>query len=131
MSIDVIFTAENRKYCTLCMHVGFAINVIQSAKYPKYMHIEIASCSSRTHKNTFGVIIPPTTQRLSVFAGITICFIKSFIKIINHRGRRKYFHICIIITIIIIIIHLLSSLANFFCYNHHLILSSPSSPHHI
>jgi hypothetical protein len=76
-------------------------------------------------KNTFGVtIIPPTTQRLTVFAGITICFIKSFIKIMNHRGRRNYFHICIIITIIIIIIHLLSSLANFFCYNHHLISSS-------
>jgi len=28
MSIKVIFTAENRKY----MHVGFAINVIQTAK---------------------------------------------------------------------------------------------------
>ena len=38
------------------MHIDFAINVIQTAKYRKYMHIEIASCSSWTHKNTFGVI---------------------------------------------------------------------------
>ena len=39
------------------MHVGFAINVIQTAKYRKYTHIELTSCSSWTHKNTFGVII--------------------------------------------------------------------------
>ena len=32
MSINVIFTAENRKY----MHIDFAINVIQTAKYRKY-----------------------------------------------------------------------------------------------
>ena len=41
MSINVIFTAENRKY----MHVGFAINVIHSAKKRKYMHIELTTCS--------------------------------------------------------------------------------------
>ena len=55
MSLNVIFTAENRKYMHVgfainviqtaknrkYMHVGFAINVIQSAKYRKYMHIEI------------------------------------------------------------------------------------------
>ena len=52
MSINVIFTAENRKY----MHVGFAINVIQTDKKRKYMHIELTTCSSWTHKNTFGVI---------------------------------------------------------------------------
>jgi len=52
MSINVIFTAENRKY----MHVGFAINVIQTTKKRKYMHIELTTCSSWTHKNTFGVI---------------------------------------------------------------------------
>jgi hypothetical protein len=40
MPINVIFTAENRKY----MHVGFAINVIQTAKYRKYMHIGNCTC---------------------------------------------------------------------------------------
>ena len=38
-AINVIQTAKNRKY----MHIDFAINVIQTAKYRKYMHIEIAS----------------------------------------------------------------------------------------
>jgi len=34
MSINVIFTGENRKY----MHFGFAINVIQTAKKKIYAH---------------------------------------------------------------------------------------------
>ena len=35
-------SSENQKY----MHVGFAINVIQTAKTRKYTHIELTSCSS-------------------------------------------------------------------------------------
>jgi hypothetical protein len=40
LAINVIQTAKNWKY----MHIGFSINVIQTAKYRKYMHIWNCTC---------------------------------------------------------------------------------------
>ena len=71
------------------MYVGFAINVIQTAKARilisllmwyrsrKYMHIEIASCSSWTRKNTFGVILDTL---------INVTYIDNFPSLIIHHS---------------------------------------------
>ena len=62
MPINLIFTAENRKY----MHVGFAINVIQTAK----KSIIVAVCWNNRSKYSSTLVRKLTIEMLSDFCGL-------------------------------------------------------------